>query len=319
MKTCLIASLVAMCFAANVSAGEFADDSRVVAERGGVSLSLQDVDLALEKVPMADRPAYVASTDRMHHLLDTELLNKQIARLGREMKLVGAPPIGQSKPARDAEQLFVKSTLEVLAQRVAKQDFALLASEYYQVNQSEFTTPTVTKVQEILVSNKTRSANEVKARVNEVVEKANDPAVIFDELVTQYSDGTSAALGSTDGAGMVLLSKPGEYLEPFELAVNALKAPGDITGPVETEFGAHVLKLISRESAKVQSFADARNSIIEKLETDYADGVLAKFYSDLRSANPVFHADVIELVRDRYGKLPDLNTYPVESVPQGTK
>ena len=47
-------------------------DDAVVAERGGIVLTLEDIDAALASVPPSDRAAVVAGNDRLQQILDTE-------------------------------------------------------------------------------------------------------------------------------------------------------------------------------------------------------------------------------------------------------
>ena len=53
----------------SISAQSATSDS-VVAQRGAVKLTLQDIDLALENVPAVDKAAVVGGSDRLHHIID---------------------------------------------------------------------------------------------------------------------------------------------------------------------------------------------------------------------------------------------------------
>ena len=101
-----------------------------------------------------------------------------------------------------------------------------------------------------------------------------------------------------------------------------MKATGDISPPFETEFGTHILRLVSRTDASVEPFDFVKDGIAEKLAGESLNAVRSKFFSDLRAANPVFHEDMIEVVRKRYGELPKMSGQPVAPSAQaaeGTK
>ena len=79
----------------------------------------------------------------------------------------------------------------------------------------------------------------------------------FGTLATQYSqDRGSGAVGGDLG-----FFGRGEMVQPFEQAVLAL-SPGEMTGPVETQFGLHLIRL---EQLRIQNFeevvADLRNRV----------------------------------------------------------
>ena len=287
----------------SISAQSTTDDS-VVAKRGAVKLTLQDIDLVLEEIPAIDRATFVSGSDRLHQLIDSELLNKQMAQRGREMKLMESPLI-QQLVARAAEQELAKLTLVQFVKDAKRPDFAVVAKEYYMANSAEFAMPVTSVVQHILISKTGKTAPEIRAKVQEVLKKAQAPGAKFETLVAEYSDDPS----KSDNQGVMTVSEPGQFVVTFEAAAHALKSDGDIS-QVDTEYGTHVLRLVSRKATGTRAFESVREEIITKLSGQFEDGIRTKFFSDLRSANPVFHEDMIEAVRNRYGELPSKSGQP---------
>ncbi len=276
-------------------------DAGVVAQRGTIKLTLHDIDVILEKVPIAERAVFLSNSDRLQNLLDSELLNKQMAQRGREMKLLESPMI-QQLVTRAAEQELAKLTLDQIVKDTKRPDFNLVAKEYYMANKAEFAIPVTSVVQHILISKTGKTDVEILAKVQEVLKKAQVPGAKFETLVSEYSDDPS----KSDNQGVMTVAVPGQFVPTFEAAAHALKKEGDLS-QVETEYGTHVLRLVSRSSAGMKTFESVREEIVTKLSGDFEDGIRTKFVSDLRSANPVFHEDMIEVVRKRYGELPKMN------------
>jgi peptidyl-prolyl cis-trans isomerase C len=82
-----------------------------------------------------------------------------------------------------------------------------------------------------------------------------DKGADFDTLAKDKSTGPSGPNGGDLGwfsAGMMV--------KPFEDAVMALK-PGEISGPVQTEFGWHVIKLEEVRDAKVPTIEEAHDDL----------------------------------------------------------
>ena len=318
MKSRLI-SLLLLCFYFTkvyaVDVDRVIPDTEVVAQRGSSKLTLRDIDVVLESVPAVDRSGVVASSDRLQHILDSELLNKQIAQRGREMKLMESPMI-QQQVARAAEQAFAKITIDQIVKDAKRPDFAMVAKEYYMANRSEFATPVSSVVQHILISKTDRTAAEILARVQEVYKKAQTPGANFELLVIEYSDDTS----KSDNKGVMTVANPGQFVPAFESAAHALKKTGDLV-QVDTEYGTHILRLVARNPAGMKSFESVREEIIAKLTDEFEGGIRTKLFSDLRSANPVFHEDMIQAVSKRYGELKKIDTQLVSPPPavDGTK
>lgn len=137
----------------------------------------------------------------------------------------------------------------------------------------------------------------------------------FAELAKQFSqDKATANIG-----GKLNSFASGELSSTeFEDAAFALKNPGDISAPVETQFGWHIIKLIEKTSLK--SFDEAKedlenrikkdersklisNSVTENLKKKYTVEKNAKTYAKMAKA-------VNEKVYEKKWELPaDLDTY----------
>jgi len=101
------------------------------------------------------------------------------------------------------------------------------------------------KVAQILIKTSKSKGEEGMAAARkraDSVETMLKNGVPFDELVTKYSD--DEFTNKEDG-----VMKPfgtGKMVLPFENAAFALKKPGDISAPVETSYGFHIIKLIAK-------------------------------------------------------------------------
>lgn len=83
----------------------------------------------------------------------------------------------------------------------------------------------------------TRSKAEAKARAQEAAAKAHAPGTPFEDVVKQYSDDA----GTVDRLGSLGKFRRDAMDPAFSAAAFALK-PGEISDPVETPFGFHVIK-----------------------------------------------------------------------------
>ncbi|MEO6972702.1 MAG: peptidylprolyl isomerase [Rhodoferax sp.] len=105
----------------------------------------------------------------------------------------------------------------------------------------------------------------------------------FAALAREYSQDGSARDGGDLG-----WSNPGQYVPEFEAAMNSL-APGEISEPVTTRFGVHLIQLMERRDVKLtdaQKRAVARNILREKKLAEayatWAQDVRGRAYVDYR-------------------------------------
>jgi len=82
----------------------------------------------------------------------------------------------------------------------------------------------------------TRSKEDAKKLADELIIEARKEGADFAALARKHSDGPSGPNGGSLG-----IFGAGQMVKAFEDAVSVIKI-GDITGPVETQFGFHVIR-----------------------------------------------------------------------------
>ena len=91
----------------------------------------------------------------------------------------------------------------------------------------------------------------------------------FADLAREHSTGpTGPSGGALDWFG------PGMMVEPFEVAVSGMSA-GDVAGPIQTQFGWHVVKLNDTRMKGAPDLEEVRGEIQEQLENDAVEQALA--------------------------------------------
>nr|WP_319493546.1 SurA N-terminal domain-containing protein [uncultured Desulfobacter sp.] len=134
--------------------------------------------------------------------------------------------------------------------------------DFYDQNPAQFTTPEQVEASHILIRVDENADEQTVARTKEeamsVYEKAVN-SVDFAELAKAYSQGPSAAsggyLGRFDRNSMV---------KPFADAAFAMK-PGDVSQPVRTRFGWHIIKVTDKTPETVTPFETAKVQIQKEL------------------------------------------------------
>jgi peptidyl-prolyl cis-trans isomerase SurA len=104
-------------------------------------------------------------------------------------------------------------------------------------------------------------------RLQKIRQQIASGATSFDQAAKQYSEDGSAAKGGDLG-----WASPGQFVPEFEKALAALK-PGEISEPVVSRFGVHLIQLIERRDVKMSDAQkrEAARSVLKerKFETSY--------------------------------------------------
>jgi peptidyl-prolyl cis-trans isomerase D len=137
--------------------------------------------------------------------------------------------------------------------------------EFYDKHKDRYVVPERRRARHILIAvSNTRTDAEARKRAEEVLAKAKAGAD-FAALAKQYSDDP----GSSSQGGELDWSERGNFVAPFADAVFSMK-PGEIRGPVKTQFGYHIIQLEGIQPGKTKTFEEARAEIEAQLRRDRA-------------------------------------------------
>ncbi|WP_295477949.1 SurA N-terminal domain-containing protein [uncultured Sutterella sp.] len=141
---------------------------------------------------------------------------------------------------------------------------------YYEQNKNRWTTPEQRRASHILIEFGTDKAA-AKKKAEEILARVKaDPSTFVAEAKKESADPGSAAEG-----GDLSFFGRGVMTKSFEDAVfNAKK--GDIVGPVETEFGWHIIEVTDIQPAAVEPFEAVKGEI----EREYADQAAIRAFNE---------------------------------------
>lgn len=122
-------------------------------------------------------------------------------------------------------------------------------------------------------SSKVEANAEVEARIREIHQMLKDGAD-FGELAMRYSDDASSARSG----GELPWFGTGKMVEPFENGSFALENDGDISEPVRSNYGWHIIKRL--EYKGVPDFEASRNEIEKKVGRDSRAEITRKSFLD---------------------------------------
>ncbi len=237
--------------AATAKAAPSAASGPVIATYDGKSFTLGDYREALSSLNSRARKSLDESTDRRKQFVENHIISKLIYDDGLHRGLDQDPEI-QKRLDELKEHLIVQRVME-------EQQNATVTDEqvkaYYDAHPQEFSTEKV-KASHILVDN--------EALANEIETKLKADKTQFAALAAQYSKDLSNA---KRGGDLGMFGR-GRMVKEFEDAAFALKADGDISPPVQTRFGWHIIMRTGREEGSVQPFDQVKSQIKVKLVSE---------------------------------------------------
>lgn len=190
-------------------------------------------------------------------------LDKLVAEYGSQDALEEAlKAYGQGMDDLKEDITTYLKLVELLSARVDTSEKAL--KEYYEKNKVNYDQKEQVRASHILVADE-KTAKEVLAKLKEGTE--------WDELAKTYSQDYYAEAKDKDGSDLGYFGHD-EMDETFEKAAFALKV-GEISEPVKTEHGYHIIKVTDKAEAKESTFETAKEQVKktlldEAMKTEYS-------------------------------------------------
>lgn len=190
---------------------------------------------------------------------------------------------------RLAEDLPIKKLVEKKVSEPEEPSDEEVA-EFYEENKDQFVQPERVKARHILIGFEEDDSEEDKEKkqdeIEEIRAKIVEEDVDFSEMAKEHSTGPSASAGGELGE-----FSQGQMVPAFE-EVAFSQEVGEVSEPVETQFGYHLILVDERSSEETVSLEEARERIKEHLMQQAQQEEVEEYIKTLRD-----EAD-IEIVKD---------------------
>ena len=263
--------LAAFSATAGVAGAQTAADDVVLMSNSHSKVTRGEYDAELLKLAPDLRVGFANNPRRVNDLLLRMLVQKSLAAQARTAKLDGTPEARvrmQLELDRLLAQLMVESveaaaSAEFDANRAR---YEARAREFYTIDRARFSTPDQVSATHVLFDAKKRGAEDAKRLAQQARAKIMAGADMS-KLAYEDSDDPSAKRNS----GALGWFGKKEMDPAFADAAFALRNPGDVSEPVQSEFGWHVIRLDGRRPSAVKPYEEVREAIMADLKKRYVD------------------------------------------------
>jgi peptidyl-prolyl cis-trans isomerase C len=258
---------------------ELGQSQAPLAKQGGVVLTQAEIDAAFSKIPPEQRLPFIRMGDKVELLVRNLLRNKILAEEARKA--------GYDQQALVSLRLALATENELATEWIDKVvddappvDYETIAYEHYLVDPEAWKTEDQIDVSHILISSESRPPEAAEHLALTLWDELKLEPDRFDSMVEEYSDDPSKGANG----GRFPQVKRNDMVKPFEEAAFAMESPGDISPPVETAYGYHIIRLNRKMPGTISPFEEikaiAMQQAREKYLADYKTRYLRKVLSD---------------------------------------
>lgn len=219
----------------------------------GITVSDPEIDMSIENI----RTKAGMSHEQMEEMLKKENLTKEQFRKQWRLQIISGKLVNSIVKGRVA---------------VTDDEIESLYKEYYgNIENSD-----EVQIAHILISvneQQPERALEKASRIAELAKSGND----FSKLVAEYSDDTF----SKEKEGVLGYFKKGELVSELE-AVVAITEVGEVSGPVQTASGFHIIKVLNRNTLDSNSVDTYREQLRQEIYKKKVAEELQKYIATMR-------------------------------------
>jgi len=276
-------SLLLVLLPAGTATAVTAQAAATVAQMGAIQFTVSDLKDFLQTLPPESRRQALADPQAMNRLIQAEVarravLNEALAKKW-QLKPAVAKQIGM---ARDT--IVLRNYLTAVVNLPAGYPSEAETKAAYDLNRDKFLMPRQYHLAQIFIASAPgdKNAEAAQKKASDLAAKARARGARFDELArqnSQYKPG--AAKGGDMGWAME------DQIQPAVLAKVAGMARGDVSDPIHSSLGWHIVRLIDTKPAAPRPLAEVRGLIATSLRQQKEQSEVLQYLARLVDKTPV--------------------------------
>lgn len=285
-------------------------DPDLVAKRGEGVITLDTFNAAAHRIDEDKRFPTLRNRERMETLLDQLLTASQLAA-DAEAAGLHEDPVVQARMALAAQEELAKAWIQNYIEQAKPADYTAMAREEWQLNRDRYVTAHMVDVSHILIGTDERSDEEALAQAENLHQQLEQDPGRFDELVMAWSDDPSKA----GNKGRFTDIKKGQMVPEFEEIAFSLEL-GEISGPVKTAYGYHLVRKDGDTPSRQRKFREVRVGLEQQMKKRHLERVQEEYLRTLFNEELVVTQESMENAIERVFGAEVLAKYAEESESQ---
>ncbi|WP_428355688.1 peptidylprolyl isomerase [Methyloprofundus sp.] len=276
--------MIALCYSfASIAQAE------LVSDKQDNQVSTTSLEILLERAPAHAQIKLLKNKAQVKEQLEQLYLREVMAQMAIAEGLDKQGINAQRLKAIRYNGLFLLKLDEVRKEN--KRNYIKYAKQKYQVNKANYPVEARVDAAHILISNKTLSDAEALKKAQNIRMQLMQGAN-FTELAIKESDDKSVKKNK----GEMGVFTRGQMVKPFSDAVFTMQV-GEISEPVKTQYGYHIIKLNKKFPAGFKSFDDVKAQMISELKKKDWEIARTAYYEQLMKENDM---QIDELALDEF-------------------
>ncbi len=221
-------------------------ENKVLATVNGRPITQQDVDAFLQRLG-SERAMQFRSKEGVQKILN-ELINQQLFYADAVEKGLEQEEAFKAELEQAKVNILIQYAINNIMMDVKVEEDEV--KDYYEKHKEQFKKPESVRASHILTEDEV-TANKILKQIKE--------GLSFEEGANTYSKCSS----EQNGGDLGYFSR-GKMVQEFEDAVFSMQI-GEISKPVKTQFGYHIIKLVDKKEADISTLEEVKERLTQHL------------------------------------------------------
>jgi len=241
----------------------FAEEQPIILlSKEDIQITQTDLLLFLQQGDKNKQISNLKRPKKINQIIQYLYLNKKLAKEALKLGLDKEPTIAYQ--LNQARETILKSARLMAFKPKKMPEFEDIAKIKYLTHQKKYQVEEKVQVAHIMVNFVNRTDKEALARIKEA-QTALSKGESFKILAKKYSDD----LTNNEKGGILIPYARKDLLKSFSDAAFNLKQENELSEIIKTRQGYHLIKLIKKMPAHIQSFRDVKETIISRIKIKY--------------------------------------------------
>ncbi len=225
-------------------------ENKILAKVNGKEITQNDMNMLLHSLGQ-QRAAQFNSEEGRKHILN-ELINQNLFLMDARANKIDETKMFKEELERMIDTMMIQFRMNQVMGSVQVSDDEL--KEYYEVHKAHYSKQESVTASHILVA----SEDECRS----IKEKITAGDVTFEDAAMEYSSCPSKQNGGSLGNFV-----RGRMVPEFDKAAFDMEV-GEVSDPIQTQFGFHLIKVTEKTDAEPSTFEDSKEHVFNHLMQD---------------------------------------------------
>lgn len=289
LKLRALAAIASAAFAASAFAAALPPETPVIVD-GPITVDAADIEGYMLRMPENRRAEVRTSRDRIATIADNIFVARALAAKARALGLDKEPTV-QRRLQQVQDGLLADLYVQHVEKTTPAVNLETRARELYTADPARFTQPEEVYVQHILIGLNGRTREMAQERAQKVYEEVKAGKEDFLALAARLSEDPDKKRNGGD----LGYKSPNGFVEPLIKRIAAMKTKGEVSEPVESHQGFHIVRFVDRKPAQTRKFDEVKKGIIGQEKERLAKQRTEDLVTQIRSSSTVtVHLDKLD-------------------------